>query len=257
MSSGLERDPRPVDTSGMSYAALGSAGAPPGPWGKIVTKDGWEYQISPEDVLWSARAARCEGGGEEGEAATLWTWTARFALPSYRRYGTLAALVRAHSQPVNPIWQRAGSKCAPGGQYHNTDYCSPAKLSNREECAGRAWSTISPLLRQKVERWARAELPNPVPTAVDFASSSIGVQQGDIEVARFKREGARHYNVFYSEASSRGLGPDYVTIEFNGRKAGASAVGMMRAYGPYIGAGAAVLAAGFAGWAFWSSRKGK
>ena len=254
---GVESGAGPVDTSGMSYA-LGSAGAPSGPWGKIVTKDGWEYQISPEDVLWSARAARCEGGGEAGEVATLWTWTARFALPAFRRrYPTLASLVRAHSQPVNPIWQRTGSKCVSGGQYHGTDYCSSAKLANRDECASRAWSTINPLLRQKVERWARAELPNPVPTSVDFASSSIGTQQGDIEVARFKRDGARHYNVFYSEAASRNLGPGYVTIEFDGRAAGASTIGILRAYGPYIGGGAAVLAAGFAGWAYMSSRKGR
>jgi len=246
-----------VDTRGMSYAALGSSGAPSGPWGKIVTKDGWEYQITPDDVLWAARAARCEGGGEQGEAATLWTWTARFALPSYRRrYGTLMDLVRAHSQPVNPIWQRTGSKCVQGGQYHGTAHCDEAKLSNREECARRSWSSVSPLLRQKVEKWARAELPNPVPTAVDFASSSIGTQQGDIEVARFRRPGARHYNVFYSEATSRQLGPDFVTIEFDGRSAGSSAIGKLRVYGPYIGGGAAVLAAGFAGWAFWSARKG-
>jgi hypothetical protein len=240
----------------MSYAALGSSGAPQGPWGKIVTRDGWEYQITPEDVLWAARAARCEGGGEEGEVATLWTWTARFALPTFRRrYATLASLIQAHSQPVNPIWRRTGSKCEPGGQFHGSRYCTPEKLSRREECAIRTWPTISPLLRQKVEKWARAELPNPLPTAVDFASSTESVQRGDIEVARFRSPRGTTYNVFYSEPQSRQLGPDFVSIKLDGRTASASPIGKLRVYAPYIGAGAALIAAGFAGWAYWSSRK--
>ena len=66
---------------GMSYS-LGAATASGGGWGTIVTKDGFRYQISEEDVLWAGRAANCEGGGADGEKAALWTWTARFALPA-------------------------------------------------------------------------------------------------------------------------------------------------------------------------------
>jgi hypothetical protein len=235
----------------MSYRHLGSA--PSGDWGQIVTKDGFRYQITDEDVLWAARAAQCEGGGETGEKATLWTWTARFALPNYRaRYPTLTSLIRAHSQPVNPIWARGGSKCAPGTPYYGGDRCLESVFATREACAGRSWEAISARVRDAVTKWATAQLPNPVPKSVDFASSSIGVQSGDVELARFKSPTARHYNVFYSEAASRARPADYVTVEHEGRSAGGGAD--LSVVVPVVGAIGIAAAAGFAFWAWKRSR---
>ena len=234
----------------MSYkiSALGAVGSR---WGQVVTKDGFRYQITEEDVLWAARAAQCEGGGEASHKATLWTWTARFTLPNYRRrFRTLASLIRAHSQPVNPIWTRTGSKCAPGGRYHGTDYCSASKLRRREACASRAWDSIAPGIREAVTKWATAKLPNPVPKAVDFASSSIGHSADDIEIARFSVPGARHSNVFYSESASRSRPANFVTIHQDGRVAGPTIAGVIRA-APYVGVAAIGIAAVFAGWAWW------
>jgi hypothetical protein len=101
-----------------------------------------------------------------------------------------------------------------------------------------------------VTKWATAKLPNPVPKAVDFASSSIGKQSGDEEVARFKAPGASHYNVFYSEAASRARPTNFLVVEHQGSTAGPSVTGFMRA-APIIGIVAVVGAAGFAGWAYW------
>lgn len=235
----------------MSYS-LGAATASGGRWGQIVTKDGFRYQITEEDVLWAGRAANCEGGGEDGEKAALWTWTGRFTLPSYRRrFRTLASLIRAHSQPVNPIWQRTGSKCGPGGQYHGSArFCNESQLQRRERCATTSWGSLKPSVRDSVTKWATAKLANPVPKAVDFASSSIGHSADDVEVARFKSPGSRYYNVFYSEAASRSRPADFVQIEHEGSVAGPSMRGLVRA-APIIGIVALTGAAGFAGWAYW------
>ena len=235
----------------MSYAL----GAAAGRWGQISTKDGFRYQITEEDVLWAARAARCEGGGPEGEEATLWTWTARFTLPNYRRrFPTLSSLIIAHSQPLNPLWRRDGARCAPGSRFHGTHRCSEAAFANRESCVNKSWDAMPSRVKDTVTKWAQARLPNPVPTAVDFASSSIGTQSGDREVARFKSPGSRHYNVFYSEAASRARPADFVVIEQDDRVAKPSMRGHMRA-APIAGIVALVGSAGVAGFAWWKFRK--
>lgn len=230
----------------MPYPLLG-LGSVSSSFGQIKTKDGWSYQITPDDVLWAARAAQCEGSGGEGEKATMWTWAARFALPNFRRYGSLAALIRAHSQPVNPLWARGGSRCGPGGQYAgDTRFCSDSQLRNRELCAGRSWENINPRTRDTVTKWATARLPNPVPRAVDFASSSIRSQSGDHEVARFRSGSSGPYNVFYSEAGSRSLPADYVTVHHEGRVAGPG----VSSRSVMIGIAAVGAAALFAGGAY-------
>lgn len=231
----------------MSYAL----GTGPNPrWGRIITKDGWSYQITDDDVLWAARAAQCEGSGEDGEKATLWTWTARFAMPQFRsRYRRLEDLIKAHSQPVNPIWTRTGDKCRPGGSFHgDTRFCSESQLARRELCATRPWDNVAPRTRATVEKWATARLPNPVPRAVDFAASTIGVQSGDREVARFRSGSSGPYNVFYSEERSRNLPTDYVQIQHEGRTAGPGVIGgffaTIRRYALPVGAALALAGAG-------------
>ena len=97
-------------------------------------------------------------------------------------------------------------------------------------------------------KWAQAKLPNPVPKAVDFASS-IGHSRDDVEVARFKSPGSLHYNVFYSEAASRARPADFVKIEHDGSSVGPSMKGLLNA-APILGIFAIAGAAGFAGWAY-------
>ncbi len=204
-------------------------------WGRIVTADGFRYSITDEDVLWAARAATCESSDPQSSLAELWTWTYRFATPNYRRtFPTLAALIRAHSQPVNPKWERDGEACGPGGRYAGAPVCDEALLARRERCRTTPYAALPAKIREITEAWARGKTRNPVPLAMDFASSSIGVQQGDVEVARFRGQ------VFYSEPQSRRLGPNFVTIE------GTSAWAWL---------GAAVLVLGAAGAGFYFARR--
>lgn len=146
----------------MAYDAI------PFSLGVIVSADGYRYQITREDVLWLARSVQYEGGNH---LATAWTYAQRQVL--FRRMGSLAALVQAHSQPVNPIWRRDGEKCRPGGPYHGRDQCSEARLARRDEAANLPWSEISEEIRQVVTLWALGRTDNPVPRATDFADPTV------------------------------------------------------------------------------------
>lgn len=136
--------------------------------GLITTTAGYRYQITPTDLLWLARSVQYEGGNE---LATAWTYAQRQA--DRRRTGPLYELVLGHSQPVNPIWRRTGSKCAPGAPSHGTDACSERRLAIRDEAANLPWDEVRESIRTLVTRWARGETTNPVPRATDFADAEV------------------------------------------------------------------------------------
>lgn len=74
----------------------------------IVSPKGRALSWDGNDALWLARAVEAEGAPETLVAETLvnrWAWLAD-ANPG--AYPTLASLVRAYAQPVNPGWFREG-----------------------------------------------------------------------------------------------------------------------------------------------------
>jgi hypothetical protein len=67
-----------------------------------------ELAVTKDDALWLARAVEAEGEPRRLVAQTLvnrWAWLADFA-PG--KYPSLASLVRAYAQPVNPRWFEGG-----------------------------------------------------------------------------------------------------------------------------------------------------
>jgi hypothetical protein len=135
--------------------------------GRIVSGS-YAYQITPTDVLWLARSVHKEGGSN---AATIWTYLQRQA--ASRRSSSLASLILAHSQPVNPLWRRDGEKCRPGGPYAGQDNCSPRLLDERDANAVRPWEAIPEEVRAAVVAAVTARLANPVPGATDFADQEV------------------------------------------------------------------------------------
>jgi hypothetical protein len=204
----------------MSYARSLGTDAQPDEYGLIVSSDGWSYQLTPDDILWLARSVDFEGG--TSPAAVIWTYAQRFALPDVRRnYSTLKGLVRAHSQPINPIWSRTGSKCAPGGPYHGKPECSEARLARRDRASSIPWEEISPRVRDLVVKFSRAELPNPVPRSVEFAQGSES--RGDTVTGYIGRNPAARVlmkagNWFIGTARSLAWPDDHVTVRFGGRQ---------------------------------------
>lgn len=239
----------------MSYAqpigllGLGAADAAPvsiEQLGKIRTKDGYEYQITPRDILWLARSVKFEGGDH---AATMWTYAQRQAF--YRRRSSLASLIQAHSQPINPLWaDPEGEKCRA-----NLTYCTPTHIERRQLAVSYPWERIEPSVRQKLLRFGAAELPNPVPKAVDFAnprvSRSFIDRNPDTEVVLKAGNWYLSYGPSNRGGSQR-WPDDFVTIHHDGRVAGPSMTGRLRSVLPYVGGALGLgLAAGFAGWAYY------
>jgi hypothetical protein len=139
---------------------------------KIVVGDGFTYGITDEDYLWLGRAAEGEGGDPR---ATIWTWIQRFAgLQNFRdRFSTLTALVRAHSQPVNPLWAEGGAKCGPGGSHEGTDSCAPSRLVRRARITAMDPADFNSAVKAALGDLRSAQLYNPVPRAVDFAERAV------------------------------------------------------------------------------------
>lgn len=166
-----------------SLAPLALSGIPSVRWSGVEGPC-MSYQLRPDDILWMARAAQCEGGDP---VATMWTWIQRFMYRTCQGTGagTLADEIRTHSQPVNPIWQRNGSKCRPGGQYHGQANCSEARLQTREECSSRDWDDIDPEIRAIAQRFGQGQVRNTVPGAVDFAVPDL------VQAAVARKPGSR------------------------------------------------------------------
>lgn len=136
----------------------------------IKTSDGWSYRITGMDLLWLGRAAQGESGDP---ASTIWTWMQRYSLPAFRaQYPTLASLVVAHSQPVNPAWTRTGRFCAPGGTYADRDQCSEERLVRRDRLRALSRAELSERVRSALTQLEAGVLPNPLDRAIDFADET-------------------------------------------------------------------------------------
>lgn len=214
---------------------------------RIKTKNGWTYQITPEDVIWLARSVQHEVGNY---AATAWTYAQRLAMV---RGSSLRNLVMAHSQPINPIWRRDGSKCRPGGPYHGRDECAERRLVARDRAAAMPWSEIRPQVREIVVKFVTARLPNPVPRAANFANAPVttGYLLRNPLSAIVLREG----NWYITERQTNSWPPDFVTIENEGRVAEPSVVGSARAATTVPFIVPELLFVGGAGFFFWSAWK--
>lgn len=138
--------------------------------GKIRTRDGWSYELTPGDLLWAARMIEGEGGNQAG---VLWTMAQRLALVHRSApHLTFTDLIRAYSQPINPRWSRTGDFCAAGGPYSDTEACDERHLERRDRISNLAPEDMRPAV-DFVQRWARGSVPNPVPKAVHFATPEL------------------------------------------------------------------------------------
>lgn len=141
---------------------------------KLRAGDGWSYTITDEDLLWMARAAEGEGDPEY----VIWSWLQRYAggetgEGNFRSYPSLTALVRAHSQPVNPKWYRDGEFCRPGGIHEHDDGCVESRLLKRDSLKNKPYEAIRANVRAAIDALRRNALPNPVPRSIDFADTAV------------------------------------------------------------------------------------
>ena len=211
--------------------------------GQIRTGNGYVYQITAEDILWLARAVQFEGG--QNYDATIWTYTQLQA--QRRRVGSLTSLIRAHSQPVNPLWATPDA----GKWVQVSGRGEPKQIDRRARARTIPWNQIRASVRSKVLAWAKAELPNPVPGAVDFADAEVS--SGFLR--RHPGSAVVLYagNWYIARPDTLLWPPNYVTVNYQGRSstvAGVSAVPIA-----LIGGAVVVTAGVFAYWAWRRSRR--
>jgi hypothetical protein len=245
----------------VSYTSLGTETVGTGT--RIVAGNGYRYDITAEDALWLGRSLEFEGGSP---AATAWTYAQRMAALRWR--GSLASLVQAHSQPVNPKWRRTGVCCAPdgtvagscpsrgpgpqSGSWYGTDYCSESRLAKRDRNMSTPLSALKAATRRTLEAFLNAELPNPVPGATDFADERV--TSGFLRRNPGSFVVLRAGNWYVGTAASARWPADFVKVESAGRVAMAESSGMT---GTAVLATVAVAAAGaFAYWAWKKSHHG-
>lgn len=209
--------------------------------GQIRSADGYVYQLKPEDLLWLARAVEFEGGTTP--EATIWTYA---QLAVRRRATSLTSLIRAHSQPVNPLWDELSDpKCQ---QY--PEHCAETQIARRARAATTPWSSLSTRTRDLVTKWAQAELSNPVPRAVDFANAPVS--QGFISRNPGTEVVKKAGNWYLATPDVLDWPADFVTMHFEGRVAGAEA-GWWR----WAAAAIVVVGLGAGVYGLWFFRKGR
>ena len=190
---------------------------------KVLLKaPGWSYEITEDDFLWMARAA----SGEGEPAHVIWTWMQRYAsgsnngIGNFRSsYPTLMDMVLAHSQPVNPKWRRDGEFCKPGGRYAGTARCAPNLLDRRDHMASLTWDQIPANVKSAINALRQANLPNPVPRAVDFADETVAAayvsrnhDTNGAAISFIGPSGGR----YVTTTKSRAWPDNYIAVELDG-----------------------------------------
>jgi hypothetical protein len=141
----------------------------------VRTSDGAvSFQLTPDDVLWSARAAARED--KDNPAPVLWTFTQRGVLFKLLHSVPYLTTLQGFSQPINPAWRRDGKFCKPGGPYYGKPECSEDKLAARDWFANATWDQLQaryPKVVATTLQWARGELPNPIPGVTNFSAGSV------------------------------------------------------------------------------------
>lgn len=219
----------------------------PGDLGVLETKDGYRYQITPDDLLWLARSTQFEGADH---AATIWAFAQRFA--GIQRSGTFTDLIRAYSQPVNPLWDEASDpKCIT-----SPHRCSPETLARRQRARTITWAELNPAVRAAVLAFAQASLPNPLPRATDFASYDVRQWLRLNPTAQILKSepGGNWYS---THERSNGWPVDFVYVRFRDRLSVVASGGGSGGFGFWGAFGLGVLgAAGLVGLVFAARRWG-
>jgi hypothetical protein len=224
------------------------------PLPKFVTKDGsWNYQTTPEDMLTLARALNGEESAS-GTARLAWSYAQRL-YQVRNAFSTLAGLVLAHSQVINPAWGANGTHCRPGGDYYGKADCNAAAA--RDANRTKPWTALKSGVQDALYAWASGQVPNPVPRGTDFAAPALVARK----IAGENPEGFRVVHqgvpgvsntVVSTTASRRWPADDFIRLEANGRVVGvAEGLPVRELATPFALLG---LAAG--GWALWRGRRG-
>jgi len=179
---------------GASPAPAAASGAcadvPPGPYARlVVTRPGiaFDYRITPDDVLWTARMIEGEAGGrpDADNYAVVWAMLNRFALLTNRKrlkngYDTFAAFIRRYSTPLQPVLSYGSAKhhyrkpdfVKVGGSYEEDPAVPRGQLRKHVELQRKCWGQLRTGARQAARLVMSGGAPNPIGLATEFANTA-------------------------------------------------------------------------------------
>lgn len=179
-SGGMQRTPAAfLALAILSMPAIAGAADPANPpaaadLGTICYADGTSRRITPDDAVQMAKMIDGETWGSPSAAdgrAMLWAIAQRSGIWAFPEW-TLADLIRAYSQPINPKWTRTGSACK---KYYAADFtgeipdsCSVKRVDRRERNIAMTWADTALVARREVLAFAAGSTPNPVPGMVGW-----------------------------------------------------------------------------------------
>ena len=156
-------------------------GAKPARGHGTILGDGVSYTPSMDEWLWLARACYGEASSLEGQTAAAWAMVQRFVAlrqtaPENWSQKSFSALVRAFSQPVNPIWSAQGS-CTQDGRGccgQTTGPCASDVIAHRAFVQSRSWTWLQerePELYFMILSFSAGVPPrNPIPSMTNFGA---------------------------------------------------------------------------------------
>lgn len=199
--------PRPTTTarpaSGVARPTTGSVppaaqpapapgDGPRGPFGTLTLvrpgKPAWQYQFTPDDVLWTARFIVGEAGGRDtpDNRAVIWAMFNRYALFTgrLRAFDRFHKFIRAYSTPLQPVLRSGGAAkrhmhrpefVRTGGTYDAPYQHVPrGQLERHLRLQRTSWGSLPAEARSLAERALRGEAPNPgIGIASDFANTAV------------------------------------------------------------------------------------
>lgn len=140
-----------------------------------VLFQGRTYPITGEDKVWMGRMVIGEAGRSGWEnpsklidgAAVLWSVATRWVTRPEFQSWSFTRLMRAFSQPINPIWETAQSS----GCQRRPSMCTSTHLSRRAQIRSTSWSALPPQVQDLVDRFIKGRVTNPVPGYNNFAAA--------------------------------------------------------------------------------------
>lgn len=134
-----------------------------------VEFSGQRWHFHDTDKVWAARMVVGESGTSDmhAGAAVLWALAQRWVTKAGFQNMSFTSLMRAFSQPINPIWSSIGGS----GCQRSPAQCSMEALARRQTIQSTSWSRIPAAVRTLVEDFFVGRVANPVPGYNNFAAA--------------------------------------------------------------------------------------
>lgn len=143
----------------------------------LFTPRGTKLEVTTLDTLWLARAIEAEGEPRVQVGQTLinrwaWLWDKKPGL-----FPTLASLIRAYAQPVNPAWFPGGALLDKWFKEHpNADHAAALERAAKRRDVHSTRDTFSEATRRAVSQALYGPVVIP-PGATHFGDAVNGVNQ--------------------------------------------------------------------------------